>query len=84
MLAGSGIGITGGASTAVRDNLDKSVVLVSNNKGTIAACNVSLSSLQSVITGGASTITDYNLAPNKVAVSNAEISTSSVSNIEVI
>ena len=33
MLAGSGLGITGAASTAVRDNLTKNVILVSNDKG---------------------------------------------------
>ena len=85
MLAGNSSSITGAASTVVRDNLNKNVVLVSNNKGKIAASNVSLSSLQGVITGGATTIIDYNLTPNKVVVSNADgkISTSSVSNIEV-
>ena len=57
MLVGSGSSITGAASTVVRDNLNKNIVLVSN-KGEIAASNVSLSSLQGVITGGASTITD--------------------------
>jgi hypothetical protein len=31
-LAGSSSSITGAASTAVRDNLDKNVVFVSNNK----------------------------------------------------
>ena len=59
MLAGSGSSITGAASTVVRDNLNKNVVLVSNNKRKIAASNVSLSSLQSVITGGETTIIDY-------------------------
>jgi hypothetical protein len=34
MLAGSGSSITGAASTVVRDNLNKNVARVSNNKGT--------------------------------------------------
>ena len=85
MLAGSGTSITSAASTVVRDHLNKTVVLISNNTGRIAASNVSLSSLQSVITGGAITIIDYDSTPNKVVVSDADgkISTSSVSNIEV-
>ena len=33
MLAGSGSSITGSASTVVRDNLNKNVVLVSTDKG---------------------------------------------------
>ena len=33
MLAGSGIGITGDASTVVHDTLIKNVVLISNDKG---------------------------------------------------
>ena len=33
MLAGNGFGITGAASTVVRDNLTKNFVLVSNDKG---------------------------------------------------
>ena len=82
-MAGSGSSITGAASTVVRDNLTKSVVLVSSNKGNIAASPLSISQLQSVITGGATTIIDYNLTPNTVVVSDADrkISTSSVSNI---
>ena len=64
-MVGNGIGITGAASTVVRDNLTKNVVLVSSNKGKIAASNVSSSSLQRVITGGATTIIDYNLTPKK-------------------
>ena len=66
MLSGGGIGITGAASTVVRDNLAKNVVLVSNNKGNIAASSLSINSFQSVVTGGATTIADYNLTPNKV------------------
>ena len=85
MLSGSGIGITGAASTVVRDNLAKNVVLVSNNKGKIAASSLSLNNLQGVIVGGATTITDYNLTANKVVISDASgrVSTSSVSNIEL-
>jgi cyclophilin family peptidyl-prolyl cis-trans isomerase len=85
MLAGSGIGITGAASTVVRDNLTKNVVLISNDKGKIAPSSLSINQLQGVITGGATTITDYDLTPNKVVISDADgkIGTSSVSNIEV-
>ena len=85
MLAGSASSITGAASTVVRDNLTKNVVLVSNSKGKKAASPLPISQLQGVITGGATTSIDYNLTPNKVVVSEAEgkISTSSVSNIEV-
>ena len=81
MLAGSGSSITGAASTVVRDNLAKNVVLVSNNKGDIAASPLSTSQLPSVLTGGATTIIDYNLTTSKVVVSDADgkISTSSVS-----
>ena len=84
-MAGNGIGITGAASTVVRENLTNNVVLVTNNKGQIAASPLSISQLQGVITGGATTIIDYNLTPNKVVVSDVDgkISTSSVSNIEV-
>ena len=85
MLARSGSSITGAASTVVRDNLPNNVVLLSNNKGKLAASPLSISQLQGGITGGATTITDYNLTPNKVVVSDAygKINTSSVSNIEV-
>ena len=85
MLAGNGIGITGAASTVVRDNLAKNVVLVSNDKGKIAASPLSINSFQGIIVGGATTITDYDLTPNKVVISDADgkIGTSSVSNIEV-
>ena len=81
MLAGSSSSITGAASTVVRDNLNKDVVLVSSNTRKIAASNVSLSQLQGVITGGATPILDKNLTPNKVVISDAEgkIGTSSVS-----
>ena len=85
MLAGNGIGRTGVASTVVRDNLNKNVVLVSNSKGKIAASNVSISSLQRVITGGATTIIDYDLTPNKVVVSDVDgkVTATSISHIEV-
>ena len=84
-MAGSGSSITVAASTVVRDNLTKNVVLVSNSTWKIAASPLSISQLQSVIFGGATTSIDYNLTPNKVVVSHADgkISTSSVSNIEV-
>ena len=58
MLAGSSSAITGAASTVVRDNLNRKVVLISINKESIAASNVPVSQLQSVITGGATTIID--------------------------
>ena len=85
MLAGSGIGITGAASTVVRDNLTKNVVLISNDKGKIAPSSLSINQLQGTIVGGATTITDYDLTPNKVVISDSDgkIGTSSVSNIEV-
>ena len=85
MLAGSGSSITGAASTVVRGNLTRDVVLVSNNTGNIAASPLSISQLQGGSTGGASTTTAHNLAPNKVVASDddGKISTSSVSNIEV-
>lgn len=85
MLAGSGIGITGAASTVVRDNLTKNVVLISNDKGKIAPSSLSINQLQGTIVGGATTITDYDLTPNKVVISDADgkIGTSLVSNIEV-
>ena len=85
MQAVSGIGVTGAASTVVRDNLKKNVVLISNDKGKIAPSSRSNNQLQSVVTGGATTITDYDLTPNKVVISDADgkIGTSSVSNIEV-
>ena len=84
-MGGSGIGITGAASTVVRDNLAKNVILVSNNKGKIAASSLSLNNLQGLILGGATTITNYNLTPNKVVISDAsgKVSTSSVPNIEL-
>ena len=85
LLADSGSSITGAASTVVHANLTKNIVLVSNDKGKIAASPLSISQLQGVITGGATTITAYNLTPNKAVVSAAcgKINTSSVSNIEV-
>ena len=85
MLACSCSSSAGAASTVVRDSLNTNVVLVSNNKGKVAASQVSINQLQGVISGGATTIIAYNLTPNKVVVSDADvkISTSSVSNIEV-
>ena len=77
MLAGNGFGITGAASTVVRDNLTKNFVLVSNDKGKIAASSVPVSSIQDIV--------DLNLTPNKAVISdaNGKVSTSSVSSIEV-
>ena len=77
MLAGNGFGITGAASTVVRDNLTKNFVLVSNDKGKIAASSVPVSSIQDIV--------DQNLTPNKAVISdaNGKVSTSSVSSIEV-
>ena len=62
MLAGNGIGITGAASTVVRDNLTKNVILVSNDKGKIAASSVTLDSIVNG-GGGGTTVPDYNLTP---------------------
>ena len=85
MLAGSGIGITGAASTVVRDNLATDVILVSNKKRKIVTSTLSINNFQPIVTGGATTITDYNLTANKVVISDADgkVNTSSVSNIEV-
>ena len=85
MLAGNGSAITGAASTVARDNLPKNVVIVSNDKGKIAASSLTVSQIQGVITGGATTIIDYNLTPNKAVVPSADgnISTSTVTNIEL-
>ena len=49
MLAGSGASITGAASTVVRDNLTKNVVLASKGKRKIAASPLSISQLQVVV-----------------------------------
>ena len=65
MLAGSGIGITGAASTVVRDNLTKNVILVSSDKGKIATSSVTIDSIGNS-GGGGTTVPDYNLTPNKV------------------
>jgi hypothetical protein len=46
MLAGTGSSITGSASTVVRYNLTKNVILVSNSRGNIAASSVSIDALQ--------------------------------------
>ena len=85
MQAGFASAITGAASTVVRDNLTKNVVLISNDNGKIAPSAVSISQLQGVINGGASSIVDYDLIANKVVISDAEgkITTSLVTNIEV-
>ena len=84
MLAGNGSVITGGASTVIRDNLPKNVVLVSNDKGKISASTLSVNQIQGVISGGATTIIDYNLTANKALISSAEgkVGTSTVTNIE--
>ena len=85
MLAGNGFGITGAASTVARDNIPKNVVLVSNDRGKIAASSLTVNSIQGIITGGATTIIDYNLTPNKAVISDAsgKVSTSLVSYMEV-
>ena len=72
MFAGSGIRVTGAASTVVRDNLTKDVVLISDDKGKIASSSKSINQLQDVITGAATTVTDYDLTPNKVVISDAD------------
>ena len=63
----------------------KNVLLVSNNKGKIAASTLTINNFQPIVTGGATTITDYTLTANNVVISDAigQIGTSSVSNIEV-
>ena len=42
MLAGSGLSITGAASTIVRDDLPKNIVIISENAGTILHSIVSV------------------------------------------
>ena len=46
MLAGSGFNITGAASTVTRVNLPSNVVLVSNDRGKIAASSLTVDSIQ--------------------------------------
>ena len=65
MLAGNGGAITGAASTIVRDNISKHVVVVTNNNGKIAASSLTVSSIQGVITGGATTVVGFNLTPKQ-------------------
>ena len=85
MLACNGLGITGAASTVARGNLPKNIIVVSNDKGKIAASPISIHELQTSISGGATTIINNDLTPNKVVISNADgkVSTSSVSSREV-
>ena len=85
MLAGNGFGITGAASTVARDNLPSNVVLVSTDKGKIAASSLTVNSIQGIITGGATTIVDFNLAPNKAVISDSggKVSASSASSLEI-
>lgn len=68
MLAGSGFCTTGAASTVVRDNIPKTLVVVSTGKGAIAASPFTVSSIQGLMGGGA-TIVDHNRAPNKAVIS---------------
>ena len=77
MLAGSGLSITGAASTITRDNLPKNIVVISDNVGKIAHSSVSIDDLQT-IPGGT-------LTPNKVVISdsNGKFSTSAISTTEV-
>ena len=51
MLAGSGFNITGAASTVTRVNLPSNVVLVSNDRGKIAASSLTVDSIQGIING---------------------------------
>ena len=85
MLAGNGFGITGAASTVARDNLPSNAVLVSNNRGKLAASSLTVNTVQGIRTGGATCIVDCNLAPNKAVISdaNGKVSTSSASNLEI-
>ena len=82
MLAGNGSVITGAASTVARDNLLKNVVIVSNEKGKIAASSLSVNQVQGIITGGATSIIDYKLTPNKAVISSVggKVATSAVTN----
>ena len=77
MLAGSGLSITGAASTVVRDDLPKNIVVISDNAGKISHSSVSIDDLQT-ISGGT-------LTPNKVVISdsNGKFSTSAISTTEV-
>ena len=72
MLAGNGLGITGATSTVARDNLPKNIIVVSNDKGKIAASPISMHELQTSISGGATTIIDNDLIPNQVVIPNAD------------
>ena len=51
MLAGNGLSITGAASTVVRDDLPKNIVVVSDNAGKISHSSVPIDELQT-ISGG--------------------------------
>ena len=77
MLVGSGLSITGAASTVVRDDLPKNIVVISDNAGKISHSSVSIDDLQT-ISGGT-------LTPNKVVISdsNGKFSTSAISTTEV-
>ena len=86
MLTGNGVAITGAASTVVRDNLLNDVLLVSNDKGKLAASSIRVNSINALIAGGGGgTPINHNLTPNKAVISDAtgQVSTASVSNIEV-
>ena len=77
MLAGSGLSITGAASTVVRDDLPKNIVVISDNAGKISHSSVSIDDLQT-ISGGT-------LTPNKVVTSdsNGKLVASAISTTEV-
>ena len=77
MLVGSGLSITGAASTVVRDDLPANIVVISDSAGKISHSSVSIDDLQT-ISGGT-------LTPNKVVISdsNGKFSTSAISTTEV-
>ena len=77
MLVGSGLSITGAASTVVRDDLPKNIVVISDNAGKISHSSVSIDDLQT-ISGGT-------LTPNKVVTSdsNGKLTASAISTTEV-
>ena len=86
MLAGNGVAITGAASTVARDNRLHAVLIVSNDKGKLAASSIRDNRINALIAGGGGgTPINHNLTPNKAVMSdaNGQVSTSSVSNTEV-
>ena len=86
MLAGTGSGITGAASTVARDRLSNNVLVLSTDKGKLAASSISVNSIQDIITsGGGGTPINHNLTPTQAVISdaNGQVSAAYASNIEV-